>query len=136
MNIHDPMQEQPNEYVFPESTTETESAQPSADEKPNGDRWRRLIGEAFSEGRQAGADAVQGSAGEKLRDLVEKGVYDASFGVAYGLAFGLAMAKNSAVRPARSGAREGVRAGRGAARGDTTATEPIVPGHPTGQGSA
>lgn len=96
----------------PSNTTDDSSTQQGG--KPERAAWRDLIYDALKEGKHAGVNAGTGCA-SKLRHVLEKGVYDASFGVAYGLAFGSIMAKESVVHPARDGRKKGAEAARNSA---------------------
>ena len=83
--------------------------------KPEWNQWADLISDAFKEGGEAGTNDAGGSA-NKFREVIEKGIYDATYGLAYSLAYGTTVAKESIFKQAEEGVRDGTAAGREAAR--------------------
>ncbi len=49
---------------------------------------------------------ASGSA-DKFREAIEKGIYDATYGLAYSLAYGSTVAKDSIFKQAEEGVRDG-----------------------------
>ena len=83
--------------------------------KPEWSQWTDLIRDAFKEGGEAGTNDA-GCSANKFREVIEKGIYDATYGLAYSLAYGTTMAKDSIFKQAEEGARDGAAAGSEAAR--------------------